>query len=172
MAAEHLKPQDVVVALKLARGDGEEWTQRQLAGQLCLSVSELNHALRRLEASRLYVPTLKRVVRPRLYEFLVHGLAYVFPTKPGAPSWGLPTGLSAPPLARTFLRGAEDEMVWPYPKGTTEGRSIEPLYKSVPQAAAADPVLHESLAVLDVLRLGRARERQAAVHEIERWLRA
>jgi hypothetical protein len=166
----HLKPQDVVVAIKLASQQGHAWTQPQLAGELFLSASEVCHSLKRLEASKLYNPLMKRVVRPRLYEFLVHGLPYVFPASLGLPGRGLPTGISAAPLNQRFIKGAEDEMVWKHPNGVLTGRCIEPLYKSVPKAAAADPLLHEWLALVDTLRLGRARERQLAEQELQRWL--
>jgi len=34
---------------------------------------------------------------------------------------------------------------------------LEPLYKSVPQAALRDPILHQFLALVDAIRDGRAR---------------
>lgn len=168
----HLKPQDIVVAIKLVRQQGQVWTQPQLARELFMSASEVCHSLKRLEASRLYNSLMKRVVRPRLHEFLVHGLPYVFPASLGVPGRGLPTSISAAPLNVKFIKGAEDEMVWEHPNGSVSGRCIEPLYKSVPKAAAADPLLHQWLALVDAIRLGRARERQAAEQELDRWLRA
>jgi hypothetical protein len=167
----HLKPQDVLVAIKLASQQGQAWTQPQLARELFLSASEVCHSLKRLEASRLYNPLMKRIVRPRLYEFLVHGLPYVFPTSLGVPGRGLPTGISAAPLKARFIKGAEDEMIWEHPNGSVIGRCIDPLYKSVPKAAAADPLLHQWLALVDAIRIGRARERQAAEQELYQWLR-
>ncbi len=44
---------------------------------------------------------------------------------------------------------------------------IEPLYKTVAAAAQADAALYESLALVDVLRLGRARDRQLAEQELK-----
>ena len=168
----HLKSQDVVVAIKLVRQQGQVWTQPQLAGELFMSSSEVCHSLKRLEVSKLYNRYMRRVVRPRLLEFLVHGLPYVFPASLGVPGRGLPTSISAAPLNVLFRKGAEDEMVWEHPEGSVTGRCIEPLYRSVPTAAAADPLLHQWLALVDALRLGRARERQAAEKELSSWLRA
>lgn len=51
----------------------------------------------------------------------------------------------------------------PLPGGPARGPEIRPLYRSAPIAAAADPQLHELLALLDALRSGRARERKMAV---------
>ncbi len=45
-----LKPQDIVVALKLVARGADEWTQPELARSLHLSASEVNHGLKRLAA--------------------------------------------------------------------------------------------------------------------------
>ncbi len=44
---------------------------------------------------------------------------------------------------------------------------VNPLYASAPGAAIEDPALYELLALLDALRIGRARERRMAVLMIE-----
>lgn len=49
--------------------------------------------------------------------------------------------------------------------------TFEPLHKTVPEAAAKDPVLYELLALIDGLRDGRARERQIAERELGTRLR-
>ena len=49
---------------------------------------------------------------------------------------------------------------------------IDPLYPSVPAAAAEDPRLHELLALADALRVGRARERSMARTELTKRLAA
>jgi hypothetical protein len=46
--------------------------------------------------------------------------------------------------------------------GTVRGPSLSPLCKTAPDAALADPALHEMLALLDALRAGRSRERTLA----------
>ena len=52
--------------------------------------------------------------------------------------------------------------VWPHAEGQARGPTLSPLYKHVPEAALADPALHELLALLDALRAGRSRERALA----------
>lgn len=75
MGVAALKPQDLVVAFKLAHLGGRAWTIQEVARQVCLSGAEVSAALQRLQASRLFVKaTLRQVVRPRLLEFLEHGL--------------------------------------------------------------------------------------------------
>lgn len=49
---------------------------------------------------------------------------------------------------------------------------LEPLYKSVPQAALRDPILYQFLALVDAIRDGRARERKIAERELVYRLRA
>ena len=83
----------------------------------------------------------------------------------------MPTAISAPPLAEKFLVGEDDRMVWPSSRpGAVRGRRVEPLYRSAPEAAAKDPVLYELLALVDAIRVGRARERAIAGQELERRL--
>ena len=55
--------------------------------------------------------------------------------------------------------------------GKHRGVSLEPLYRTVPLAARADPHLYELLVLLDALRDGRARERSLAEREIVKRIR-
>ena len=62
-----------------------------------------------------------------------------------------------------FVRSAPGEApVWAQAKGSAKGPTLSPLYRTAPQAALADPALHRLLALLDALRMGRARERALA----------
>lgn len=168
-----LKPQDVVVALKLAAGPNTHWTQLELARSLHLSASEVNHGLKRLAACHLYNARERRVVRASLQEFLLSGLRYVFPTELGLFGQGMPTSIGASTaLSTKLVLGDEDYVVWPADRrlGRVRGRVIAPLYRNVPHAAAEDPVLHEYLALVDALRVGRARERALAKEELRQRL--
>jgi len=51
-----------------------------------------------------------------------------------------------------------------------KGYAIEPLYSSVTVAVKSDPVLYELLALVDALRMGRARERKLAEEELKHRL--
>lgn len=169
-----LKPQDVVVALKLAASPAAPWTQPSLARSLHLSASEVNHGLKRLAACHLYNPRERRVVRASLQELLVFGLRYVFPAQLGFLGEGMPTSIGATALSGKLMLGDEDVVVWPADRhvGRVRGRVLPPLYRKVPLAAAEDPALHEYLALVDVLRVGRARERALAKEELTRRLAA
>lgn len=50
--------------------------------------------------------------------------------------------------------------------GQVQGVAVKPLYPSVPHAARRDAALYDLLALVDALRLGRARERAMAEKEL------
>lgn len=166
-----LKPQDVVVALKLVAQGDAEWTQPELARSLYLSASEVNHGLKRLAACHLFNVRERRVIRAALQEFLAAGLRYVFPAQLGLVGRGMPTAFSVSPLV-DMLRGDDDSVVWAATgkAARARGRVVAPLYRNVPMAAADDPKLHEYLALADTLRIGRARERGLARDELSKRL--
>lgn len=99
--------------------------------------------------------------RQNLIEFLVYGARFAFyPTWSGENSRGMPTAASAPGFADDLVGGRT--VVWPDPAGRLRGEGLEPLYPTVPQVAAADPLFYLVLAALDLLRVGSARERALA----------
>ncbi len=101
-------------------------------------------------------------VRPALIEFAEHGVRYVWPATPGPVKRGVPTAFGAEPLASAINSAPDEAPVWPFPSGAVKGPTIQPLYRTAPQAAMADPRLHRLLALQDALRSGRARERTLA----------
>lgn len=165
-----LKPQDVVILLKLVVLGPRPWTYQRLAEELSMSQSEVHAGVRRAVAARLMNDATTaggRVNYLALREFLIHGVRYAYPPKRGALTRGMPTGYAAPPLNRVIAPSSDPPPVWPYAEGTVRGLSLEPLYPSVPAAALRDPKLYELLALVDALRDGRARERSIAAKEFE-----
>lgn len=163
-----LKPQDVVVVLKLV-GYGESRPSfAQIASNLSMSPSEVHAAVKRAQAAHLlHGPELSN--RPNfsaLEEFLIYGAKYAFLVEHGAPSRGIPTSYAAEPLSRLIAPGGEPIPVWPYAKGQKRGIAFAPLYKMAPVAALKDPLLYEQLALIDAIRDGRPRERQLAEREL------
>ena len=94
------------------------------------------------------------------------------PAEPGSVCRGIPTGALAPPLSGQIVSNDNDQYVWPDADGEVRGQAIEPLYPSVPHAIRKDPALHQLLALVDALRVGRARERLIASEELKRRLNA
>lgn len=159
------KPQDVVVALKLLLG-AEKQSYADLGQSLGMSASEVHAAVRRLSEARLIDPETKEVRREALRNFLVHGVSYAFPANPKEVTRGMPTAWAAPAMAGKFSASDQLPPVWPDPNGKIQGTSVDPLYPSVPGAARRDPALYDLLALVDAMRIGRARERNLAEKEI------
>jgi len=180
-----LKPQDVLVLLKLGlTADAATTPLAKLGGDIGLSASEFHGALNRTTAAGLLDLEQRRPRLTPLLEFLEHGIRYVFIPRRGEITRGVPTAHSAPPL-KNLVRGHEQpakmqdesphpyapsvqsfdsvQIVWPHPEGEVRGEGLEPLYPSSVDAARRDPRLHECLALVDALRIGRARERKLAI---------
>jgi len=169
-----LKPQDVVVALKLFGYPSGRPPISIVASDLGLSPSEVHGAIKRLRGSRLlHGPALKE--KPNisaLEEFLVHGLKYAFPAEHGEVTRGIPTSYAAEPLKSEIAISNDLPPVWPWHEGDTRGVGLEPLYKSVPRAALRDPALYQLLALVDTIRDGRARERNLAERDLVHRLKS
>lgn len=165
---QQMKPQDVLLLLKIVSNNTPSWNQKPMAEALGLSQSEVSEAVGRCKFAGLLAPNGKTVMRMALMEFLQYGLRYVFPIQPGAVVRGVPTSHSAKPLSDEIQ--STEAYVWPYGKGTVRGHSILPLYPSVPEAALKDEKLHELLALVDALRVGRAREKELAITALKKRL--
>jgi hypothetical protein len=164
----NLKPQDVVVALKLCGYPNGRPPMSIVASDLGLSPSEVHGAIQRLRSSKLlHGSALKD--KPNisgLVEFLVHGLKYAFPAEHGGVTRGVVTSYAAEPLKSQIAASNDLPPVWPWHEGDTRGIGLEPLYKTVPHAALRDPALYQLLALVDAIRDGRARERNLAERDL------
>lgn len=178
-----LRPQDVMVLGWLALQRDKPWRYADLAQELGLSASESHAAVSRLTAARLVVPgqparagTLRageplvgspRVNLKEAFDFIIHGVPRAFYSERGPMTRGIPTGVAAPPLREHFSLGDEIP-VWPDAEGEVRGYALKPLYKSAPVAARSNPQMYEYLALVDALRDGRAREKEAARKYLEK----
>lgn len=160
-----MKPQDILLLLKISSLDNKPWRQKAIAEELFMSQSEISESVNRSKYAGLLDPKGKKVMKLALMEFIQYGLRYVFPQKPGPVVRGIITAHSASPL-KEHIQSSED-YVWPYGKGTVRGHSIIPLYPSVPEAALKDEKLYELLVLVDALRVGRAREKEIAIEELK-----
>jgi len=161
-----IKPQDILILLKIASLIEKDWNMNDLARSLSLSQSEVSKGLDRLVFAGLIDESKRVPALNALYDILVSSARYFFPVKPGGIQRGIPTAHSAIPLNKKIR--SESKYVWPSPEGTERGESIEPLYKSVPFAALEDEKLYELLALVDALRVGKAREQKLAREELKK----
>ena len=167
-----LKPQDVLVVLKLLAMGQKLWSYAGLAAELGMSPSQLHAAIKRTVTARLAMQEGERIVAdvPNLTEFLLHGLQYVLVPEWGGVARGMPTSFAAAPLQGATAAPPDPVPVWPDPQGEVRGVAFTPLYKSVPRAARADPKLYELLALVDAIRGGREHEREVARRMLEERL--
>jgi len=166
-----LKPQDILILMKLIALGHSDWSYSSLGLELSMSPSEVHSGLKRAGTARLFDEQRRKPVRKALEEFLVHGLKYAFPPSRGGLTRGMATSFAGPPLKDLIVSSGEIPPVWPYPEGEEQGYEYSPLYRSAPKAAARDFKLYELLVLVDAIRDSRAREREIAVNEIRARLR-
>lgn len=169
MSKKHpnIKAQDVVILAKLIIGDSNARLV-DLASELCLSTSEVSEGIKRLQSANLLEKGKRVPLKENSKEFLVHAVKYIFPGNFGEISRGVPTAHSGPPLLKKIKSSKSDTYVWPHEDGKSRGQSLTPLYSSVPRAVLKDGELHEILALIDAIRVGRAREQKIAIKELEK----
>ena len=165
-AKNNLKPQDVVILLKIIALGDKSWFHHTLAQDLGMSQSEVSQSLNRSKYAGLIDDNRKKVNKIAFTEFLIHGVAYAFPQKPGALVRGVLTAHAAEPLKKII--NSTEKYVWPYAKGLERGQSIEPLYSTIVEATLNDKDLYELLTMVDAIRVGRAREKEIAKKELEK----
>lgn len=165
-AKSHLKPQDVVVLLKIIAVGEKPWFHHTLAQELGISQSEVSQSLNRSKYAGLIDNARKQVNKLAFTEFLLHGIAYAFPQQPGALVRGVLTAHAAEPLNQIIQ--ANEKYVWPYAKGNERGQAIQPLYNTAVQAALLDKELYELLTMVDAIRVGKIREKEIAKKELEK----
>lgn len=161
-----MRPQDIVILLKIISKNAIPWQNKDLAHELFISQSEISDSLNRSALAGLIDhEKKKKVYRKSLIEFIEHGLHYVFPVLPGGMVNGLYTAHSHPFMQEKF--SSELHYVWPDAKGEVRGLSIEPLYKEQVKAAQNDDNLYLMLALVDVVRVGRVREMELAINKLK-----
>lgn len=159
-----MRPQDVAILLKIIAMKKREWQLVPLSNDLFISISEISESLNRSRLAGLIDHDKKRPNKNSILEFLIHGVKYVFPQRPGARSRGIATAHSHNFLKKHF--SSEENYVWADRDGDMIGEVIEPFYEKQPKAAKADPEFHKLLALVDVLRVGRVREVKLATEEL------
>lgn len=167
-----LKPQDVLLVLKLAALSGRPWTQVQLSSELGFSQGEVSSGLKRALRARLLVQDVGglRPASRMLVDFVLHGVPCVFVPDRGALTRGMPTAEAAPVFEGLLAPTDQPVPVWPDPEGSVRGEAFSPLYRSAAWAARQDARLYDLLALVDGLRGGRARVRNFAGQELRKRL--
>jgi DNA-binding transcriptional ArsR family regulator len=152
----NLKPQDILILLKIVVLGKQSWFHHTIAQELGISQSEVSQSLNRSRYAGLIDASRKKVNKLAFTEFLLHGVAYAFPQQPGAIVRGVLTAHAAAPLNQIIK--SDEKYVWPYAKGLERGQAI----------TLADKELYELLTLVDAIRVGRIREKEIAKKELEK----
>jgi predicted transcriptional regulator len=161
-----MRPQDIAILLKIIVKAGHPWQSKDLSHELLISPSEISESLHRSLIAGLVNIEKRKVHRQSLLEFIQYGLHYVFPADPGTMVNGIATAHSHPFMKKHFSGNLV--YVWPLISGKDRGLAIEPLYKEAPHASLADPELYKMLALVDVIRVGKIREKNVAITELKK----
>jgi hypothetical protein len=165
-----LKPQDIVVLLKLV-GRDDRWTISLVGQELGLAPSAIHRSLQRADEANLFEPSSRRVNSRALDELIVHAARFLLPAKVGGPTRGIATAWSTDPLRGRMAPTAEAPVVWAYDEGLDRGNELKPIHPCVPEAALRDSELYARLALVDALRVGGARVRREAATALSASLR-
>lgn len=158
---QQLLPQDVLLAVRLLNAP-QSWSFESAGALVGISASQCHAAFGRLCRAELVEKKLRMPIRGNLLEFLIHGVKYAFPVELGPSVTGIPTAHSAPIWKGRIIAPKKSDLVWEHPTGKSEGTSVEPLYKTVPIVSLQHQKTYGILALLDSLRVGKAREHKEA----------
>ncbi|MFH0918862.1 MAG: hypothetical protein V1913_00755 [Fibrobacterota bacterium] len=158
-----MKSQELFVALKLLAYGRKPWNYEEIAQSLKIGAASLHRSVKALTFAELFNNAYRCINSVALEEFLLHGVKYVFPVRVGAVVRGMLTAHSAPAFKASFKASPQDTYVWPHNNSDNRGFSVEPLYPAAAVASLNDPNLYKLLACVDVLRIGKAREKTIAI---------
>lgn len=163
-----MRPQDIVVLLKIVLMEKRDWQFQDIARTLYISPAEVSESLHRSSRAGLVNHERRKVHQMSFFEFLQYGMPFVFPQSPGPMSKGMATGHSHRYFSNSIIYN--ELYVWPEAGGKDYGQAIEPFYPNKVKAAKQDDNLYEALAMLDVIRTGRTREKKIAIDYLNRLL--
>ena len=153
-----LKPQDVLVVLKLVAHPRKDWSYPKLAAELAMSASKsMRPSVEQSDRGSFKTARGQRRIEERSPSSSCTGIKYAFPAERGSLTRGVPTAHAASPLREQVLASDEPPPVWPDPDGSVRGGGLDPLYRSVSKAARANPALYELLALVDAESVRAAR---------------
>lgn len=163
-----MRPQDVIILLKLAIESEEGCRIKDLSSKLHISASEVSESINRSLIAGLLMPDSRVVNKEPFLKFLEHGLQYVFPAQLGPVMKGIFTAHSESSLYLSF--SSEEKLVWADDMGKERGPSILPLYPTVIKAVKKDHILYKLLALCDIIRIGDISDKNKAIWHIRETL--
>lgn len=159
-----MRPQDIVVLLKLISESDQEFKIKELSSKLFISASEISESLNRSAIAGLIDAQSRLVNKDAFLKFLEFGLPYVFPAQLGPVMQGIFTAHSESSLYLSF--SSEEKLVWADEQGKERGQTIIPLYPTVVKAVRKDRILCKLLALCEIIRIGNSSDKNKAVWQI------
>ncbi len=92
-----MRPHDIVILLKIVSKGSNNFHLKDIAQELYISPGEISESIHRSTLAG-FISGNMQIMKSAFMEFLVHGLKYVFPQKPGEIVRGIGTAHSAQPL--------------------------------------------------------------------------
>lgn len=163
-----MRPQDIAILLKIIAIGESDWRLQSLSDSMSISLSEISESLNRSRIAGLIDYRKEQINRQNLFEFLIHGIKYVFPAEPGSLAKGIPTAHSHEYMKQFFK--SEMNYVWREQSGNILGIVVEPFYKKQVEAVKKDDLFYKIMALSDVIRVGRVREQKVAIDELKRMI--
>ena len=160
-----MRPQDIVILLKLIIDSNQEIRIKNLSTKLYISASEISESLNRSSISGLIDPKSREVDREMFLKFLEFGLPYVFPAQLGPVMNGIYTAHSESSLYLNF--SSVEKLVWADEQGKERGQTLLPLYSTVIKAVKKDGALYRLLALCDIIRIGNSLDKNKALYYLK-----
>ncbi len=161
-----MRPHDIPILIKVFLERDKPWLMKDISASLSISPSEVSESLNRSSFAGLIDADKLNVQIQKFYEFLIHGVRYVFPQQPGPLIRGIPTAHSHPKVKEKFI--SDIKYVWGYSDGKDIGQAIDPFYPKQVNAVLRDEQLYLILSLIDILRVGRTREVKYAKEQLHK----
>ena len=161
-----MRPHDIPVLINIYLRQDKPWLMKDISSSLDISPSEVSESLNRSRYAGLIDDHKEKVLTQNLFDFLIHGVRYVFPQQPGPLMRGIPTAHSHPKIQGKFI--SDVKYVWPSSDGKDIGQSIDPLYQKQVKAVLQDEQLYFILSLIDMIRVGKTREVKYAKDQLNK----
>lgn len=145
-----MRPEDVLVLLKIAVIESSDWTPYALSLELGYSEEHILESIARLKEAGLL--QMNRPHTQKLKKFILEELPERYPVVPGKLTRGMYTGFSAQ-AGYSFGVPRTSTWVWPKEDGQDWGQEIEPLSPNCCFAVLQDRKLKDVLSIIETLRV-------------------
>jgi hypothetical protein len=163
-----MKPQDILIALKILANPDTPFRQMDLALSLHLSISEISRALNRLASQHLYIKANKTIAVPQFLYFIEHAAPFIFRLNRTGPTSGNPLFQSQ--WVQQNRYNPPIQWGWEGHHGTQNLHGYSPFHKSVPKACAKDSAFRRMVLLFEHSLITEGDERNRALVQLRKWI--